>query len=190
VRRIGRNVEKPSLGDLKQEIAYSLEMNRRPRGLVRAAFLASTLIGLSACGDVKDECLVQHPVRSPDDLKGDQIFSGCAVAPNQSQPPPPCDASTAAATERDCASAGRPCAGSLAVSREAALCVVAKRTTLTGLVRGPFLELGYHAKHGLPVWNVYTVTSSHPSDGEGGGMFTVSALDGAFLEQFGWRAIP
>ena len=145
---------------------------------------------LAQCGDAKDDCLAQHPVRSPDDLKGDQVYSSCAVAPPPSQQAPVCDASTAVATERECAAAGNPCAGSLAVSREAALCVLAKQKTLTGLVRSPTLELGYDIRFGVPAWRVFTTTFSDPRDGERGNVYIINARDGSYLGELGWSAIP
>lgn len=155
------------------------------------------VIGLStSCGNGSTEggeCVSQNPIRNEADVTGDQVFSQCAaVHPEPGATPPkpePCDASTLAAAERECAADGAPCSGKVVVSRSAALCIAAQGGELETL-EGPFAELFYHSTHRVPVWSVNTVTAKDGSGRSSGLGFTVDATTGELLSTHGWSATP
>jgi hypothetical protein len=103
--------------------------------------------------------------------------------------PTTCDASTLAAAERECDEDGSPCAGTIVVSRTAALCIASEEAGLTTL-EGPYVELTYHYGFKRPIWNVFTVNSVTDDGARSGGSYAIDAASGELLGSSGWSETP
>ena len=111
----------------------------------------------------EEECISQNPVRSSADVQGDGMFYRCPPpAPGSPPPTEPCDISTSARAERECAADGTPCAGKIQVSRDAAFCIVGKLTDLSSLTNRPLLELRYNSTEKVQLWEVFILYGSGP----------------------------
>lgn len=144
------------------------------------------LLAVVGCsGTTSSSCLDQFPATSEADFASDGEGT-CAVAPTATTTST-CPPTTRADVEAQCADAGAPCDGTIAVGHDAAVCVAQEAGLADGL-SGLRATLLYHNGYQRPVWNVQNtlVDQSGSSSGEA---VTVDAATGDALETTQWQAM-
>lgn len=102
---------------------------------------------------------------------------------------PGCTPSTVADIEAECSADGHPCADTIVVTHDAALCVARADGLDEGLV-GLRAQLIYDVSLAAPKWSVWNVLEDDGEFSMSGESVAVDARDGSVVGHAGWASMP
>lgn len=135
-----------------------------------------------------DACVTDNPASTDEDFASDMWHNSCPVAPDDTSPAP-CEPPTVADIEAQCEAEGAPCADTIVVGHDAALCIAAREGLAEGL-DGLHADLLFNSRFGAPIWAVSNVLEDAGYEGSSGESVSISAETGELLERSSWDASP